>query len=286
MRRFEPSDAQFDEWRATLVPEETVYWVNEALLSQLPTALVFPRAEYVQHPVYRTPRLANAYHPWAMHDDVTHVIRTASDYTKQLPTALREALLAFQLKANRGLVLPLATPFSSPDTWIDETGQAFVVLHRALWDDLPPSIQDELLVPYAKQWDVWEGLEAPVGTPSHVRRVVQTFPHIDGVNCLAATLYAVTGDTLLLAEWVHPETFMETLRRVGYEPIEHDTPQAGDVVTFWNEANRLVHASFCIEPNVYFNKNGQVRFNPFNLITHDELLSHWGQMRIQLERNE
>lgn len=55
-------------------------------------------------------------------------------------------------------------------------------------------------------------------------------------------------------------------------------------LTFWSDQGQLVHASYCVREELFFNKHGQVRFNLWKLIDHGEVMEHWGAYRLQIER--
>lgn len=172
----------------------------------------------------------------------------------------------------------------SNEAIVEKDGMHVIVLHPQNWIELDIEMRHSLLLDYAKEWNRWEGEPGDDSIASHLADNANRFPIQEGSNCLAATLFAVTGNEQIVHQWVHPETFLQTLKRSGYETVKDDEPRSNDVLTYWNDQGQLVHASYCVRQGLYFNKHGQVRFNPWKLINHDELMEHWGAYRLQIER--
>lgn len=285
---FEPTLDVLEDWSHSFVPEETLYWVDSSFLDDLPSScLVIPRHEFVTHPIYRRPGITNPYVTWQMGQEVTHVVHAFSGFLTELQGHIQSRLLEYQVTTQRGLVLPISveqmtcTPHESI---VEQDGMHFVVLHQSNWNELAVEVRHSLLFDYAREWDTWTGESYDDSIASHLAAYINRFPLEDGSNCLAATLFAVTGHEQMVHQWVHPETFRQTLQRNGYETVKDGAPEPGDVLTFWNDQEQLIHASFCVRQGLYFNKHGQVRFNPWKLIDHDELKEHWGAYRLQIER--
>ena len=51
--------------------------------------------------------------------------------------------------------------------------------------------------------------------------------------------------------------------------------QATDVVAWVNEEEVIQHAAYCIDGQLFFNKNGQTFFNPWKIVHYDELKKEW-----------
>lgn len=286
--KFEPTFDEIEAWCQTFVPKETLYWIDSTFFEDLPSSvLILPREEFSRHPAYKNPHLSNAYLTWMMGEGVTHVVHAPSNAVDGLRQDIKSRLLEYQVKTNRGLVLPLADEQRnevSDDAIVEKDGQSFIVLHESNWNELSLNMRHSLVFSYAKEWDAWEGERCDERTPAHLVTYANTFPILEGSNCLAATLYAATQSEWMIHQWIHPETFLQTIQQSGFETVTDAVPEAGDVLTFWNEQEQLVHASYCVRENLYFNKHGQVRFNPWKLINHDELLKHWGNYHMRIER--
>lgn len=285
---FEPSFEEIEAWCRSFVPEETLYWIDESFLKELPNnCLVLPRQEFFHHPAYRTPQLSNAYLTWMMGEGVTYIVHAPSAFLDDLHPTVKIRLLEFQEKMNRGLVLPMQIEQMSGlvnGETVEKDGQTFIILHQSNWDKLSREVRHSLMLNYAKEWDTWEGEACDTLTPPHLATFANTFPLEEGGNCLAATLFAITRNDWMIHQWIHPETFLQTIQLSGYETVADTNPKSGDVLTFWNEQEQLIHANYCIRPNLFFNKHGQVRFNPWKLIDEHELQRNWGSYRLRIKR--
>lgn len=287
--RFEPTFDEIEAWCQTFVPEETLYWINSTFFVDLPSSvLILPREEFSRHPAYKNPHLSNAYLTWMMEVCVTHVVHAPANAIDGLRQDVKSRLLEYQVKTNRGLVLPLTVEQRnevSDDAIVEKDGETFIVLDESNWKKLSTETRHSLIYRYAKEWDPWEGERCDERTPAHLATYANTFPIHEGSNCLAATLFAATQHEWMIHQWIHPETFLQTIQQSGFETVTDAVPESGDVLTFWNEQEQLVHASYCVRENLYFNKHGQVRFNPWKLIDHDELSKHWGSYHMRIERS-
>lgn len=286
--KFEPTFDEIEAWCQTFVPKETLYWIDSTFFEELPSSvLILPRGEFSRHPAYKNPHLSNAYLTWMMGEGVTHVVHAPLNTVDSLRQDVKSRLLEYQVTMNRGLVLPLTVEQRnevSDDAIVEKDGESFIVLDESNWKKLSTETRHSLIYRYAKEWDAWEGERCDERTPAHLATYANTFPIHEGSNCLAATLFATTQHEWMIHQWVHPETFLQTILQRGFQTVTDAVPESGDVLTFWNEQEQLVHASYCVRENLYFNKHGQVRFNPWKLIDHDELLKHWGSYRMRIER--
>ncbi|MCT4786555.1 hypothetical protein ACFQO8_10490 [Exiguobacterium aestuarii] len=285
---FEPTFDEIEAWCQSFVPEETLYWVDSTFLEDLPSdSLILPRQEFSRHPTYKSPYLSNAYVTWMMGEGVTYIAHVPSVSIDRLRQDVKTRLLEYQVATNRGLVLPLTIEQRnglSDDAVVEKDGQCFIVLHESNWKELSTETRHSLIYRYAKEWDMWEGERCDERIPAYLATYANTFPIRDGDNCLAATLFAATQNEWMIHQWIHPETFLQTIQFSGYKTVTDVIPESDDVLTFWDGGGQLVHASYCIRQNLYFNKHGQVRFNPWKLIHHDELMKQWGDYRMQVER--
>ncbi|WBF53982.1 hypothetical protein [Macrococcoides canis] len=82
-------------------------------------------------------------------------------------------------------------------------------------------------------------------------------------SILSATLYALTKNPFILEQWVHQETFMHFLNRLGYKEVESSF-NSGDVICFYQE-NFLTHACYAIDDEYVFNKQGQTFWEPWTI---------------------
>ncbi len=120
-------------------------------------------------------------------------------------------------------------------------------------------------------------------TPIYIRKYANKFPIESGSNCLSATLYAITGQDWIIHEWVHPNTFLNGLKRADFFQIS-DVIEKGDIITWVNESGVIQHAAYHIENNLFFNKNGQTFFNPWKITDLNKLNEEWGQYKLNVYR--
>ncbi|WP_340391429.1 hypothetical protein [Macrococcoides caseolyticum] len=98
---------------------------------------------------------------------------------------------------------------------------------------------------------------------SHLTALHNKFPENHGANCLSATIYALTKNPFILEQWVHQETFMLFLNRLGYKEVESSF-NSGDVICFYQDTI-LTHACYAIGDEYVFNKQGQTFWEPWTI---------------------
>ena len=60
--------------------------------------------------------------------------------------------------------------------------------------------------------------------------------------------------------------------------------QANDVVAWVDEEEVIQHAAYCIDGDLFFNKNGQTFFNPWKIVHGDELKKEWERYTLRVYR--
>ena len=191
----------------------------------------------------------------------------------------------------RGLIFPISyfseTDAIPEDYVIQVAEEQFVMIQHVMWGKLPDKYKEEVLNTYAQLWDVWSSIECPSSIPEHLRKYANTFSPDAGANCLAAVLYAISKNPIkeewIIHEWVHGETFALGLRNASYSQVDEHF-QAHDVVAWVDEHGVFQHAAYCIDGDLFFNKNGQTFFNPWKIVHWDELKKEWERYTIRVFR--
>ncbi|WP_153978083.1 hypothetical protein [Paenibacillus xylanilyticus] len=292
--KIEPPNDVIDHWLEIYVPVREFLFLKEEDLSliadSLSRTLIIPKEEFFNHASYKQIQLVNSFEYWNLSNEVQYVVISNSEWFANLSRNVQKQINHIQFELNRGLILPL-TPFCSNYSFPEEylvQGQEeqYIVLHREIWRTLPYEIKENLLIEYASKWDDWTCVELPESAPPHLRVYANTFPLLSGGNCLSATLFAVNQQEWIIHEWVHPETFLEGLKRANYSIINTEELHHGDVVVWVNEGGMVQHASYHISHNVFFNKNGQTFFNPWRIMNWDELRQEWKAYKFEIYRKE
>ncbi|WP_252504303.1 hypothetical protein [Sporosarcina sp. Marseille-Q4943] len=281
-----PTQQQLDYWIEKYIPEKDLYFLrtNDLPLFQndLQGALVFPRAEFFGHSSYNGIEMVNSYMYWKISKEAEFVIVAQPEWIASLSADTRQKLFTLQYELGRGLVGPI-TLLSDQDSFpkdyiLEVNGERLGVLQRAMWMKLPTSIKEEIVRKTAQQYDEWTSMQPPAATPSHLTNYANTFSTEPGANCLAATLFAISSDPDLdewiIHEWVHGEAFKQKLAQASFTEVE-DRFQEGDAVVWMDENGNVQHAAYCIDGQLFFNKNGQTFFNPWKIVDWAELEEEW-----------
>ncbi|MGD7045690.1 hypothetical protein [Jeotgalibacillus proteolyticus] len=271
-------------------PKKDLFFIEEDLkkLSEcLREVLVVPREEFFNHPAYKEIQMVNSYLYWQISEKAKLVIVAQPDWITNLPEQRKREVLNIQYKMERGLIFPVSL-FSStsslPEEYIvEEKMDRFLIIQQNIWTKLPYKIKESAIKEYAQLWDSWTNFDIPEQTPAHIKKYANKFPTEAGSNCLSATLFAVTGQEWIIGEWVHPNTFMIGLERANFLPI-NDEIKKGDVITWVNDEEVIQHASYHIDNNLFFNKNGQTFFNPWKVTHLNKLKEEWCEYEMKVYR--
>lgn len=289
----QPSNDQIKSWIEKYVPEKDMFFIDKENLplfeGEISRALLIPKAEFLNHATYKQIQLVNSYEYWNLSKEVEFMIVANANWITELAPAKKEKLLQIQVNMNRGLIFPLSY-FSGGSLPLKdnivktEEGESVVVCAN-LWEKLAFSTKAQVLKKYAQQWDDWVSEEASVHLSAMIKKYANTFPIAAGSNCLSATLFAISQQEWMIHEWVHPQTFKEMLRRT-HRLIETEELIEGDVAVWETDEGQVQHASFHVGNQLFFNKNGQTFFNPWKIISFDELQAEWRQYPLKLYRQK
>lgn len=289
----QPTQEQIEIWIQKHVPEKDMFFIEEQDLATfaeyIDETLVIPRKEFVQHSTYNTIQFINSFTTWRISKKAQFIIVSQPSWITNLPEHKRRELLGIQVKVERGLIFPLSL-FSSvndiPKEYIIEDNEEnVVVIQSEMWRKLPCSIKENAMIAYAGEWDDWACYEVPEQAPLHLKRYANSFSTVSGSNCLATVLYAITEQDWIINEWVHPETFEFGLKKASYSFI-NDELRAGDVVAWVNDDETIVHASYHIGNQLFFNKEGQTYFNPWKIVNLDHLTDEWNEFQMRVYRKK
>ncbi|WP_299739071.1 hypothetical protein [uncultured Rossellomorea sp.] len=291
-RKIQPTPNTMKEWIQTYVPDKDLFFLPETKLASfkeyVSNILVIPYEEFMSHSSYKQVQLANSYEYWNISKEVNYVLVTPFGWINHLPAEKKIDLYHIQKEVGRGLIHPISD-FSVDTSFLSESiievkGEEYLVLHHAMWAELSYPSKEELMKEIAQQWEEWICYDYPINTPSHLIKFVNTFPSRAGSNCLSTTLFAITQQEWIIHEWVHPQTFLQSLEHEHYHVITSQDIEAGDVVTWENSDGIIQHATYCIGDHFFFNKRGQTFFNAWSIVHLDDLKEDWGRFRMKMFR--
>lgn len=281
-----PTQQQIDHWMEKYIPEKDIFFIQSSDMAsfenELSGTLIFPRNEFFKHSSYNGIQMVNSYMYWNASKNVDYVIVSHPGWIASLPRHKREALFKLQVELGRGLTGPLSLLADDglfPEDYVVEIdGERYGILQRMMWLALPPAFKEEIISRTARLYDELLSKQAPVGLPAHLHKYANSFSTEPGANCLAATLYAISShpeeEEWIIHEWVHDETFAQKLKQAAYFKVD-DSAKAGDVVAWVNEEGTIQHAAYCIDGQLFFNKNGQTFFNPWKIVDWNVLKEEW-----------
>ena len=256
------------------------------LQNDLEGVLVMPREEFFEHTSYNEIQWVNSYMYWTISKEVQFVIIAQPDWVNNLSIDIRKELLEIQPQVGRGLLFPLSyfseTRNIPPEYIFNEGDKQGLIVRNEMWMKLPYLYREEAIRAYAKEYDDWMSLKIPADISPHLLKYANKFSTNHGANCLAATLFAISlnpsKNEWIINEWIHDQTFIETLKNLRYSKVEGKFSK-GDIIVWVNEENDVQHATYCIDDQLLFNKNGQTCFNPWKIVRWKELKEEWGKFK-------
>ncbi|CAN7279308.1 hypothetical protein [Rossellomorea sp. LjRoot5] len=291
-RKIQPTPDTMKKWIKMYVPNKDLFFLPESNLASfkeyLSNVLVVPHEEFKNHSSYKQVQLANSFEYWNLSKDVDYVLVTPPGWVNHLPVEKKIELFQIQVAVGRGLIHP-TSDFSVDISFlrnnvVEVNGEKYLVLHKAIWEDLSYTRKEDLITDIAQQWEEWTCYDVPTQTSPHLLRFANTFSSRAGSNCLSATLFAITQQEWMIHEWVHPQTFLQSLENENYHLITSEDIRAGDVLTWENADGIIQHASYCIDGHFFFNKRGQTFFNAWSIVHSDDLKEDWGHYPMKIFR--
>lgn len=270
-----PNEADILYWCQSFVPELALWWWDDSSIPLPQNAVrVIDRTRYRDDVVGGDIVYVNAFHAWVMPREVTRIVVEDGGWVASLGADEHQRASRLQVKYSRGMCIArgrLPNDIAPPAPAVVDD---HVVLYPALWESLSLAARRCVIKTELPMWDRDTTSAVPAGTPGHIARIANTFVRQEGVNCLAVTAYAISGDYDLLMQWLMPEQFLSVLAQRGFREVENASIHADDVVVM-KDADRIVHAAYALQPDLLLNKNGQTSFNPIALIDIAMLRRDW-----------
>lgn len=282
--QIKPTSDVLASWITSYVPIKDLFFITEEHFQKLANyleVLVMPIDEFFCHSTYGHIDYVNSYEYWNIRN-AKYVIIAESEWIEQLSKENRQLILSAQVQCQRGLIVPVSFIQHIEDIPADYIYNQQVVLQRAMWEKLNWSTKEQLLTTMVYEW--WDRggcQEIPNFLPSFFHLYVNCFGVQQGANCLAAVLFAITEgkQPWFINEWIYQETFLEKLAQCNYHRVETNNLVERDVIV-WQDVNGVIqHAAYYIDENIFFNKHGQTIFNPWKLLTKEQLEQEWGGLK-------
>lgn len=283
--KIKPTPDVLASWIESYVPELDFYFLsNEQYKRKIDYSdvLVMPINEFYTHSTYGQIDYTNSYEYWNIKHANYVIVSQPNWINQQLNEEDRRFILRAQIQCERGLVVPISFVEQIKEIPASYIHNDQIVLQRAMWDKLSWKTKEQLLTATVFEW--WDNGECetiPSFLPRYLSPFANKFGAKQGANCLAAVLFAITNgkQSWFIEEWVHQNTFIEKLTQYHYQLVDSDELLPRDVLVWQDDNDVIQHAAFHIEQNLFFNKHGQTYFNPWKLLTKDQLDKEWGALK-------
>ncbi|TQR36969.1 hypothetical protein C7Y47_04455 [Lysinibacillus sphaericus] len=267
-------------WIESYVPERDLFFLSKKHLNHeidFTDVLLIPTDEFYTHSTYQQLNYVNSYEYWN-NKNAQYVIIAEKEWIESLSKEEQQLILALQVPFERGLVLPvkfIKEIEKVPSIYIQN---GHVIIQRSMWEGLDETFKEQLLTTMVYEWwDKGECEEPPKSLPSFLKPFANVFGHIQGANCLAAVLFAISKgkQKWFIYEWIYQETFLEQLSQYKYEEFFGEGIHPGDIVIWKDENGIIQHAAYHIDEELYFNKHGQTMFNPWKVLSKEQVYKEW-----------
>lgn len=273
--------ATLEAWAKIFVFEIEPFFLDQQTLGLLEDVpLIYSRSDFNVWLGSQPLEYKDAYRFWNVKLDAV-VLLTSQEFGL-LPQALQKKLNAVQVKANRGLVFPLAD------------AERFGVGAEFLKRD---SIKDHFVLRFDAWWSLtrvqrFSWLRAYVETDGlsmnfvYQHPLMRFFPN-SGANCFATALAGIekiTARAVMIARlWLTETVFLSSLESRGFQNMVFNPVLfARYVILTWHDSNgKAVHASTCLGNDLWLNKDSQAWYSPVQVLTTDQLLQRWNEPELE-----
>lgn len=280
-----PTQADFAAWSRSFVPTPMLWWWDDSAIPSAELALrIVDRTDIRRDPIASEIRYVNAFNSWVMPKDVTRIVVDEGVWIDSLSAEERRHASYLQVRFHRGLCIQRGR-FPANQV-LPEAAQSDdrVALDHALWISLSESTKMSILKTELPEWDLDTTFPIPESSPAHIAGIANTFVHLEGVNCLSVTAFAITGNRGDLEQWMFPEVFVEVLDHAGFMPVEAGALQPNDALVFRDIDGNIAHAAFALASDRLLNKNGQTSFNPIAITDLETLKHDWANYAPEIYR--
>ncbi|WP_054251766.1 hypothetical protein [Neofamilia massiliensis] len=239
---------------------EDLFFISENFYKEntnkLKNQLVLPADDFFNSYKYGTVNNISNHEVWNI--DFAYVIIAKVDWFENQNEDFRKSLSAETIKNGDGLV------------YKDE------ILTKNRWTNLDQKAKEDF---FKSQDDekVQTNLDAIKGF-ENLKKYHNHFPKSHGANCFASVLYAISKNEALIDEWIFADTFLLFLQANGYEKILQikslDQVKEADVLVLYIDG-KLIHAFYCIDEKVCFNKFGQTMHEQWALLPITDVLKEF-----------
>lgn len=224
----------------------------------------------------------NAYCHWLI-KNAKYVIVDSSNWILKLTEEERNEVYRQQIELERGLIIENCEHLLNNNFIKTCIFDNKIILSNAIFKNLHYKLKKELAVTYAKEQDSWNCLNLTISNKK-INKVANKFLNVEGTNCLAIVLYALTLNKKYLNCWVQQSEFENFIN--NFIDIQQKEVKFGDIAVFYDENNIIQHACFALSTNEFLNKSGQSKFNPISVLDIKTIKEDWKNLKVVFKRKQ
>lgn len=233
--------------------------------NMLKDVLVLTEYDFFNHYKYGNVNNISNHETWGI--DFDYVIIGVEGWFEGLPEIFRENLKEETI--NNGDALKCGDILLTKKTWKD--------LDLGLKENFFRDNDDDLVDTNINNI---EGFD-------YLKKFHNVFPNNHGPNCFASVMYSISKKEDLINEWAFADSLLLFLEAKGYEKIDEikdlNLIKANDVLILYDE--NPVHAVFCLDDKLCFNKFGQTMHEAWSICKIDYVLGEFNDIDWKIFRN-
>lgn len=297
----ELSKQTLKEWENKFIPDCDYFYFEDAeharsLLQS--KAFIILRDELASNMQLNTLDTSTAFTPWNVDRKAKYVAVINNEEFSKIDNKNKKEIIYLQWKLGRGqiwdlkvlhLFLDQSSVILDNYSFPTEDGDK-VLIQKSLWNQLSIKARENFLK-YVANLFIDEDTTR-VNLPETIEQYpllepyINRFPSKNGPNCLASVLGALednqTTRDWIMNQWVQPKTFLMNLDLHGYKESIRMTDsvqlllvESRDVIVWLSSDGMPLHACFVLNNKTVFNKNGQMMFNPWQVISIEKVMETW-----------
>lgn len=239
---------------------EDLFFISEEFYKKntnnLKNRLVLPADDFFNNYKYATVNNISNHEVWNI--DFAYVIIAKVNWFENQSEDFRKSLSAESIKNGDGLVYK--EEILTKKRWINFDQKAKADFFKSQDDE---EVQTNL--------DAIKGFD-------YLKKYHNHFPKSHGANCFASVLYAISKNEDLINEWIFADTFLLFLQVNGYvknlEIKNLDQVKETDVLVLYMD-EKPIHALYCIDEKICFNKFGQTMHEQWALLPITDVLKEF-----------
>lgn len=297
------SNQTMKEWEDKFIPNCNYFYFEDAeharsLLQS--KAFIISRDEFASNLQLNTLDTSTAFTPWKVDRKAKYVAVINNDDFSGIDSKNKKEIFYLQWRFGRGQIWDLEVleqfqnqpPFLLDEySFSTEEGEK-ILIQKSLWNQFSTKCKEDFLKYVANLFidedTILVNLFETIDQYPLLEPYINSFSSKNGPNCFASVLGALEDNQStrdwIIKQWVQPNTFLINLDLHGYKEATRITDlgqlsvNSRDVIVWLSSDEVPLHACFVLNNKTVFNKNGQMMFNPWQVLSIEKVMDTWKEV--------